>query len=202
MKAILTAVLTLWLAGCASTSSVMTRYASADSATALSHLLVVARTPEQPVRARWESVCRDTFTAGTATASHDPLPGWFDSGHQQPLQWLAATHPHGAVLIVDLTALLLPPMQMPAHNEVSRERFPGDHTQQQDTFRIEFGSSGSKDARAPEDTLTTEARLVLANGDIAWDAVISTREANDLAAIARSQCRALDKTLRRLGWLP
>ena len=193
----------LTLAACARTSQVTTRFMGAMPATPPSHLLLVARMPERDQRQRWEQACLTRFhkrERAAVTASSDALPGWYEGGNDQLLNWAGNRSPDSAVLIFELTDLLLAPFSMPPGNVVSSERFRQEDPLGEPTWRINLG--GAEDIPADlQEVHETEVRLITGAGDVLWEGVVQTREANELAAIARSQCSAVLDRLSELGYL-
>src|SRR5690606_37870446 len=94
-----------------STTQVETRLQN-DAGTPAHSLLLVARTPETNYRKTWENTCAKVFAPLTITKSQDALPDWFDSDTKSLTDWLQQ-HQVDNVLLVDITALLLAPPQMP-----------------------------------------------------------------------------------------
>lgn len=193
----------LTLLACARTSQVSTRFMGDSPAAPATRLLLVARMPETEQRREWEQACLKRLNHGDAllvTASSSALPNWYEGGNDQLLAW-AREHGNATVLVFELTGLLLAPFSMPPGNVVSSERFPNEDPIGDPTWTINLGRSEEKPPELPE-TIETDVRLIAANGDVLWEGLTYTHEANDLAAIARSQCAAVQDTLSGLGHLP
>ncbi|WP_162925779.1 hypothetical protein [Isoalcanivorax indicus] len=179
------------LSGCASTSSVEVHYTS-DTQHG-THLLLAARTPEERYRAEWESACAPILArAGyQVTQSHRVMPGWYEPGNtalKQRAQDLQLQN----ILVAELTALLVaqfPEMHETRLNPEAGSGIAGVHEQ----------ITPIRDYRAmrdvPPSDQNVEATLLTTDGHPLWRGDITTREANSIKAIARSQCRALVKAL-------
>lgn len=192
-------LLCLLATACAPTSTTYTRYLDSAAATS-SAVLLAARMPDINQRRIWEQACVETLgTDGLRIAtSHTLMPGWYE-GDNDALLAKARRSGLDAILVAELSGLLLAPMQLPPRNQVSEERFTGPFESQPPRWQIQFGSDDQPPP--PEQRLAT-LRLIAANGETRWEGELATHEANDLEAIARSQCRALGKELRRLNLLP
>lgn len=194
----------LTLVSCARTSQVSTRYAGVQPDPLPSQLLLVARMPESKQRQQWEQACLPHFQRSdslSVTASADALPNWYEGGNARLLDWAQRHGTDTAILVFELTDLLLAPFSMPPGNVVSSERFRNENPMGEPTWQINLGGGENRPPDVPE-TRETEVRLIASNGDVRWEGVVLTREANDLAAIARSQCRAVQDTLSGQGYLP
>lgn len=187
----------LLLVACASTTEIQTRHRASGDRVPATHLLLVARTPEQGVRQQWERACADTLEGKglTLTRSHKVLPGWFEAGTGALEQW-ARDRGADAILLGELTRLVLSPPNLP------REDGPGEPgVEAQWTLSLEDGKV--KGAEQPaEARQEVDFQLIAPTGRRLWAGTARTHEANELAAIAHSQCRALHKTLVSLGLLP
>ena len=183
----------LLLQGCASTSSVSTRFL-ADNSESVRTLMVAARTPEPLLRKDYERACAAAL-GERAKGAYRSLPDWHEAGYQQLVKGLTLD----AVLVIDITPLIITPMQMPPANEVSSERFGSAAGPTFNTW--ESGGNQQATAVAGMNSYDIEARLIKADNQVLWEGLIRTNEANDLQAIARSQCQALDSHLRKLGLL-
>lgn len=194
----------LSLMACARTSQVSTRFMGATEAEPPAALLLVARMPETEQRRRWEQACMTQLYGGealTLIASTEALPNWYEGGNEQLLAWARDKGNAVNVLVFELTGLLLAPFSMPPGNVVSSERFPNEDPIGDPTWAINLGRSPEKPPELPE-TIETEVRLISGAGDVLWEGLVYTHEANDLAAIGRSQCAAVQETLEGLGHLP
>jgi hypothetical protein len=193
------ALLLLASAACAPTSSLQTRYL-ADNAPRADGLLLVARMPDPAQRRQWERACIDALAVPglRIVSSHMVMPGWYEAGNDA---LLAQARQSGlaAVLVAELSGLLLSPMQLPPRNQVSEERFSGPHESQPPRWQIWFGADTPEQ---PTPHRQTDVRLIAASGQTRWEGELTTHEANDLGAIANSQCRALLKTLQAHQLLP
>lgn len=187
----------LALAACASTTEIQTRHQAPGDAVPVTHLLLVARTPEQDARRHWENECAETLgnKGLTLTRSHKVLPGWFEAGTDALEQW-ARDRGADAILLGELTRLVLSPPNLP------REGAPGEPDMEaQWTLTLEDGKV--KGAEQPaEARQEVDFQLIAPTGQRLWAGTARTHEANELTAIADSQCRALHKTLVSLGLLP
>lgn len=189
----------LLLGGCASTTQVETRY-QGSSVTPAHSLLLVARTPEASYRKVWESTCDRVFASLplTITKSMDALPDWFDSDTKSLTDWLVQNHVD-EVLLVDITALLLAPPQMPgmpADTSGVAPRAPHEDPIGVPQWNFFIGQK-SKALPSPSREHQVEAQLLSPQGKMIWNGMLSTHEANDLEAIAGSQCKALKKVLQQ-----
>lgn len=183
------------LTACASTSSITSRYLAPSVAPSAS-ITLAAQTPEQSIRERYETVCAGELgTKVTVIPAYTLLSSWAGAS-PEPL--LAVTDTP-ALLVIDLTSLLLPAMQMPPGNEVSDARLGSAAGPTYNTW--ELGSSRSQDSADVDQVIHVEARLISQSGTTLWEGIIHTHEANDLRAIAQSQCRALADTLGAHGLL-
>ncbi|MED5239193.1 MAG: hypothetical protein VX379_06425 [Pseudomonadota bacterium] len=191
---------TLLLAGCASTTEVTTRFTSEESFPATDRMLLVAHTPEGGVRETWELTCRDIFSSDSLTIllSHQELPLWYEGGKQRILDWAQNTGVD-RVLVVELTHLLIdaaePPQPVNQLNAMNQP--PGSPPP---TWEMGIGGD-LKQADVPEALRQHGAELINAQGSPIWTGVATTHEANNMVAIAKSQCQALRKTLREQGYL-
>ncbi|PKM21411.1 MAG: hypothetical protein CVV10_09515, partial [Gammaproteobacteria bacterium HGW-Gammaproteobacteria-14] len=141
---LLTALLTgtlLFVTGCVNTSTLVTRHVAEPGEPAISNLLLVGRSPDLKTRRQWEVACASQLqlTDLNVALSHhlwseEALPP-HDSLMQQARQ-----SGFKGVLIGEITALLLAPMQLPPENVVSQERrASSDASPQAEGFRITLG---------------------------------------------------------------
>ena len=185
----------LMLQACASTSSVSSRF-QADTAVAAASMMIAARTPEQALRKRYELACHQAWAGKAASQpSHQVIANWYEAGYQQLLEAMDTE----AVLVIDITPVLIAPMQMPPANEISDARFGADAGPTYNTWQI--GGNKEPSAAGPDKIIEVEARLIGADGQVRWEGLVRTHEANDLQAIARSQCQALGEYLRKMDLL-
>lgn len=187
----------LSLAACASTTEIQTRHQASANAAPATHLLLVARTPEQGARRHWENACAETLEGKglTLTRSHKVLPDWYEAGTNALQQW-ARDRGADAILLGELTNLVLQPPNMP------RDAGPGDPDMQaQWTITLEDGKVRGAEEPPPA-SQEVDFQLIAPAGERLWAGTARSHEANQLAAIARSQCRALHKTLVAQGLLP
>ncbi len=190
------------LQGCASTTDIDTRYLTDTAVPPAPSLLLVARTPEADTRARWESACADELGGGglTLVRSHDTLPVWYEAGNERLLAW-ARDNAVDAVLVAEITGLLLAPPQVPQPNYMQSERAIGDNPGNSQNWGFFFGRNPDQ-VPAPPEVHEVEMQLLGNDGSARWTGVTATHEANDLEAIAGSQCKALKKTLSGLRLVP
>ncbi len=202
MKTIRLAVLgvALLLGGCASTTQVITDSTNTAPGGTAHHLLLVAQTPEDAMRETWELTCRPIFRQrGLQVAlSHQEMPLWQDQGGRPALLHWARQHGVDRVLIVNITQLLMQPPQMPHQHELNALQ-QGDESQP--ALRVGIGGSYHKPVPPPVEQ-GYPAELLDADGDSLWYGEIRTHEANDSAAIARSQCTALRDAFVKQGLIP
>lgn len=185
------------LSACANTTDLDVRYQKA--APQFEHLLLVAKTPDASWRAQWESACQTMFRSLSTDTSTQLDPAWDGTSTFTSRQPLPST-----TLIVDITPLLLAPPQMPGMMDVDGQMLLTDPNE--DSIGIPTWNFfiGRKAKKLPEPPLlhSLEAQLLDQNGGLLWDGVMTTHEANDLKAIAKSQCRALKKDFVQQGYLP
>lgn len=183
---------TAFLTGCASTSDVATRYGAISLQG--NTLLLATRSPDPQVRKRWENACEPTFSKQgyAVTQSFTVLPAWFATGTDELERWASANGIQN-ILVAELTGLLpAPPKYNPPevlsgntlHNEVQIMVPAHEYRETRD---------------APQANQNIEVNLLNNEGRILWRADVITREANNIGAIARSQCEALAKALRQGG---
>ncbi|HEX5678297.1 MAG TPA: hypothetical protein VFX91_10025 [Alcanivorax sp.] len=198
MRALLLAV--LFLSGCASTTEVTTRTVTDTPPPPAQTLLLVAQTPEGETRETWELVCRPIFErAGlTVLLSHQEVPLWYERGRKALVDW-AADHPVDRILMVDLTRLLI----SGPHMRDRRELNPiNQDNEVRPTWRVGLDGERIKDAPPADVEQAFPADLLTGDGANIWHGVARTHEANDQAAIAKSQCLALRDTLQQMRLLP
>lgn len=198
-------LLLVLLSACASTTQVETRYQRTGAMPQVRSLLLVARTPETSYRETWENACHPLFTSArlAVTDSTTALPNWFESGTKSLTEWITANH-LDAILLVDITNLLLSPPQMPGQMDDPSgilQRAPREDPIGVPTWNIFLGKK-SKRPGAPPRITKAEAQLLDPVGNLLWDGFLVTHEANDLDAIATSQCKAIRKQLEQQGLLP
>lgn len=190
----------LLLAGCASTTDITTHTVTDTPPPTATSILLAARSPEIDFRESWELTCRPIFadTGLSVHLAHQEVPFWQRDGQPALSHWTDA-HRVDRILLVDLTRLLIPAPHLPDQRELNPL---GQDTEVTPTWRV--GLDGERIPRAPlEDT---EARypayLMAGDGASLWYGEARTHEANDPAAIAHSQCRALRDALHDGGLLP
>lgn len=195
-KGLLTGLAVLWLGGCASTSTISTRYLSDAAAEPARRVLLVARTPEADIREAWENQCKEQLDSSAVklVASHTVMPLWYEAGNDHLITW-AQQHNIDAILIGELTALLLAPPQVPPEDFTRQERGLDNTGSQTPTWTFWFGD---KDPEPVVPPLEHEVEFLFTDvdGTPLWNGIVRTHEANDLEAIAESQCRILGKALR------
>ncbi|MCH8543179.1 MAG: hypothetical protein LAT61_06395 [Alcanivorax sp.] len=184
--------------GCASTSQVITHYPESGYVGEIAgqHILLAGRTPEGSVRTEWENACAQVLqNAGLqVTRSHQAMPQWYEPGNEALKRW-AANNDADAILVAELTGLLLAPFQ-----QAREYRLNPDAGMAYDPVREEVGIiTPIRDFREmrdnPELDQSIEVTLFTGSGDALWRGEVDTREANNIKAIARSQCKALVKLL-------
>lgn len=193
----------LYLAACASTTELDTRYQHEATTPPIDSLLLVAKTPDSSYRNQWENACQTEFKhlPLTMETSTNVDPSWdgisaFTS---------RSTKPSGlSTLIVDITPLLLAPPQIPGMIDPDGDLLltaPNEDAIGIPTWTFFIGRKAKK---TPEPPLlhVLEAQLLDEKDNLLWDGVMTTHEANDLKAIAKSQCRALKKDFINSGLLP
>jgi len=197
----LTATL-LTVTGCANTSTLVTRHVAEPGEPAVTNLLLVGRSPDLKTRRQWESACasRLQLTGLNIALSHHLWTEEVLPPHDSLMQQARQSGFDG-VLIGEITALLLAPMQLPPENVVSQERrSSSDASPQSEGFQITLGS---KEPRAPElQDMDIEFQLLGAQGKMLWNGLLRTHEANQIEAIARSQCKRVREALSEASLLP
>lgn len=188
--------------GCASTTEINTRYLTDTAVAPAPSVLLVGRTPETDMRARWENACAEVLEGRRLTVirSHEALPLWYEAGNDRLLNW-AREHNVDSLLIAEITGLLLAPQQLPTQSYMQSERNVGAPPVGTPTWSFWFGG-GNKSTQAPTEIHEIEFQLLDRDGKTRWNGVGFTHEANELEAIARSQCQALQKSLTGLRLLP
>lgn len=187
-------------AGCASTSTLVTRHSAGPGEPPVRNLLLVGYSPEDELRRDWELACVNRFNSKqlAVTASHTVLP---DLPERDVLLQLGSSRGFDAVLTAEISALQLLPLQMPPENVVSEERrASSDASPRTPGFELTLAGADKPIAEANEQDV--ELRLQRSNGDLLWSGLIHTREANQTSAIARSQCDRLAEALTRAGLIP
>ena len=187
-------------AGCASTSTLVTRHSAGPGETPVRNLLLVGYTPENRLRRDWELACASRFDSRqlAVTASHTLVP---ELPERDALLPLGNRRGFDAVLTAEITALQLLPLQMPPENVVSEERrASSDGSPRAPGFELTLAGADKPIPEANEQEI--ELRLQRSNGDLLWSGLIHTREANQTSAIARSQCDRLAKALHKAGLTP
>lgn len=187
-------------AGCASTSTLVTRHSAGPGETPVRNLLLVGYSPEEELRRDWELACASRFDNRqlAVTASHTVLP---DLPERDVLLQLGNSRGFDAVLTAEISALQLLPLQMPPENVVSEERrASSDASPRTPGFELTLAGADKPVPEANEQDV--ELRLQRSNGDLLWSGLIHTREANQTSAIARSQCDRLAEALHKAGLTP
>jgi hypothetical protein len=196
----LTALLA-FVAGCASTTTLVTRH-SADTVEApVSKLLLIGRAADFDTRSQWEQACASRLKRDGLhiRSSHslwpDPLPD------TETLMQEAVSRGFDGVLIGEITSLLLLPLQLPPENVVTEERrSSSDGSPRPQGFQITL--AGAEPAAVEAEAQDIEFQLQRPDGKILWNGLLRTNEANQIEAIARSQCKRLGETLRKSALLP
>lgn len=191
----------LFVAGCASTTDVTTRFTDEGSHPPQDTLLLVAHTPEGNIRETWELTCKDIFSSNSLTVllSHQELPLWYEGGKKRILDW-AQENDVERILVVELTHLLIDAAAPPAAgNQLNpMEQSAGDV---QPTWKIGIGGDLAKD-EVPDALRQHGAELINADGKPLWTGITTTHEASNAVAIAKSQCSALRRSLREQALIP
>lgn len=184
------------LYGCASTTRIDTTFSS-PAVVAATRLLLAGRTVEQGLQQQWERQCRKALQVDgvEVVLLHQVSP---DAGMASPAQLstLAQQLEVDATLSIELTALLFSAPQMPPDNIVSVERQPGMAASTVPSYDIRL--RGQKAPAQLPDKQQIAAQFDDADGTILWRGTLISHEANEIEAMARSQCRSLKKTLQKL----
>lgn len=187
---------TLALAGCASTTEIQTRHRAESDGDPASHILLAARSPEKDNRDGWEKHCADVLERAELeiTRAHRVLPDWQEPGSEALENWVRE-HDAEAIVLADITGLLLPDPYLPEEDPATGE--------EQMRLQWTFYPGGARPEQ-PRDDPREEIRVewIAPDGERYWAGKARTREARQLKAIARSQCKALGKTLAEEGLLP
>lgn len=197
----------LLLGGCAATTDMTLRYLADSPVTAVRTMLLVGRTPEFDDRERWENACAKELRQRKLTliTSNTSLPLWHEAGNDHLLTW-ARENQVDAVLIAELTGLLLAPVQIPPQNFMQSERAIGEGSISPSTWDFSISRNSidrkEKPTSAPSEIHEVEFQLISPSGKTLWNGIGLTHEANDLEAIAKSQCRALKRNLKNHQLLP
>ena len=191
----------LLVAGCASTTQVTTRFTAEGSHPPQETLLLVAHTPEGSTRETWELTCKEIFSSSSLTISlsHQELPLWYEGGKTRILDW-AQNNDVQRILVVELTHLLIDAAAPPA---AGNQLNPMDQSAGVMTPTWQMGIGGDLAEKDIPDALRQHgAELINATGKPLWTGVATTHEASNTVAIAKSQCKALRKTLREHHLIP
>lgn len=186
-------LLALLLAGCASTTGIVTRSVTPTPPGTATSVLLAAQTPEGDTRETWELTCQPIFQrAGLEVyLGHQELPLWDEKGPAALTDW-AGKHGVQRVLVVNLTHLLL---QAP-HLSERQDLNPINQQNPEPTWQMGIGGKLKKQAE-PQSEQEYPVDLLDAAGRNLWSGMALTHEANDQAAIAKSQCRALAAGLKQ-----
>lgn len=192
----------LLMSACASTTDFNTRYITDTPVKPAHTVLLVGRTPESNDREKWENACADVLDNRKIELirSNTALPLWYEAGNDHLLNW-ASRNNVDAIIIGELTGLLLAPPQIPANNFMQSERAIGEDNIGASTWSFFIGRK-EKEIPMPPDIHEVEFQMITTEGKMLWNSMALTHEANDLAAIARSQCRALKHDLNGLRLIP
>lgn len=195
-------LLSLSLAACAATTEVSTRYLAESRPAPASHLLLVARTPEKAFRREWEDSCADILAGNglTVTRSYRVLPLWYEPGTERLEEW-ASKHGADAILVGELTRLVLPKPDLSHPDVVNSGRGELEDPIGEPEWSFFIGRKEKEEDPWP---IYQEIffQLFAANGKSLWSGTTLTHEANNLGAIAGSQCKALRKRLSSMNLLP
>mgnify|MGYP000185013071 CR=1 FL=1 len=183
--------------GCASTTQIETRHSDQAETEPARHILLAARTPEQDKRVRWEKACAGTLKRSglRITRAHKVLPDWQEPGANALQTWIR-DHGADAVLLADITGLLLDRPDFPDENPATGE----PEIQAQWTFY----PGRERPEKAEEKSVYEQIRVewITPDGRRHWAGIARTHEAYELSVVAQSQCQALGKTLTERGFLP
>ena len=184
----------LLISACASTTQIDSRYQQTPSLIAGQSLLLAARTPEADIRRQWETLCADKLARQgfSTTVSHRQLPDWQDADIGALVNW-SQQHDHDLILVAELTGLLLKAA------DTLGEPAVGEGRQDVSGQIITLDKDYQRERKAEPISQDVELALHRADGKPLWTGVARTREANEIRAIARSQCRALADHLKTLG---
>lgn len=190
----------LLLAACASTTEVRTRHTAESTTNPAGHILLAARSPEAEKQTAWERQCKRVLTRPglQITRGQKAIPGWQEPDTKALEAW-ARKHGADAVLLADITGLLIGPAHIPETDPATGE----PEIQAQWTFY--FGKDGPSAKQRERDESVyqdIEVEWIAPDGKRFWTGVARTHEARELTAIARSQCKALGKTLSKRGLIP
>lgn len=193
-------LLVVLTSACANTSTLVTRHQPAAGEAPLAALLLVANTPDNDRRRAWERACAEQLPASLQLHySHRLWP----QGVPETETLLQHTAGLGAAALMtaDVAGLLLLPPQMPAENVISEERrASSDASPRSPGFQITLAGAAPEQDGLPDPDV--EFQLQRADGRVIWNALVRSHEANQIEAIARSQCRRVTKALGRTGLLP
>lgn len=195
----------LLLSACASTSDVATRYLASPAEISGPRMLLAGRSAEPHVRHDWEVACAEQLRGAgyRVTRSEESLPRWFEPGSEELIRWSQA-HDVDVILIAELTRLLPGPMMVPP--EADHRRDAGGAISRHGDERMLTIPLGESLRDRPRDTpqlqQSIEVMLLDQNGKPLWAADIDTHEANEIRAVAKSQCREIRKTLQELELTP
>lgn len=185
---------------CASTSTLVTRHQAAPGVGPVTHVLLVAQTPDAERRTQWEKACASRLPSAVIISFSHQI--WPDAvPEREALLQRSVSLGADAVLSVELAGLLLLPPQMPPENVVSEERrASSDASPRQRGFQITLSGQAPDTEGLPDPEI--EFQLQRPDGSVLWNALVRSHEANQIEALARSQCRRVAKTLKREGLLP
>lgn len=195
----LTTLLAL-LSGCASTTTVVTRSSTDATEIPVSKLLLLGRVDDIEMRKPWEQACAKQLHS-SALEIHSSYTLWPQFlPEQDELLQAATSQGFDGVLIAEIASLQLLPLQLPPDNVVSAERRPSsDASPRTPGFQIHVAGAERSEALAQAQDI--EFHLQRPNGETLWNGLLRTNEANQVEAIARSQCKKLNKTLKKAGLL-
>lgn len=189
-RALLSALLVSLLAGCASTTEIRARNTEPPSLKP-GTVLLAARSPDPAVRRQWEQACAPGLKRAGVTVmmAHQQLPGWYENDNDALQHWADGAGV-SQLLVADVTPLFTGPAQHPSDQPW------GNHQGHLDDAAVMPSAREYRALRnTPDTTVRTEVQLVM-DGKLAWVGDLYTDEANQIAAVARSQCRALGALLR------
>ncbi len=196
----------LWLiigvfvtAGCASTTRLSTHYINSDITPRGEHLLIAARTPEPAVYRQWETSCGEVLAGAGFQLyySHQVMPDWTEKGQGALLNW-ASNSPSELILMVDLTSLQLLSFST-SPDRVQTESISPSGPHDERGTQITLNKTYQDERKAAPINQDIRPELLRADGTPIWSGIAKTHEANEIGAIARSQCRALAKRFSKLG---
>lgn len=186
------------VAGCAQTTDIHLRFQQPATQPTTS-LLIAANTNDPMLRSKWEDACKHVFNTHqlTLVESHNVLPDWHSSDPSALLHW-ANGHEISTLLVANINMLLMQPT-----NFENPQSGPGLPSGPIDTPTWQFTLQGEKidNNNSSSNKQHIHVQLLAASGKVYLDALLVTHEANNIEAIAASQCRALKRNMEKTGLL-